>query len=109
MPNAPPNLIEAIRERMYMADVTQQDVAKSLGVSQGHLSKVLQRKVRISRKVDARMKRYLGLDSALITEPIKLELNDMQSLGASIMQNMLSTLTDLQRLCDGISRLVGKR
>lgn len=109
MPDVPPNLIDAIRERMYTADVTQQDVAKSLGLSQGHLSKILQRKVRISRKVDARMKRYLGLDSALITEPTRLENNDVQALGASIMQNMLSTLTDLQRLCDGISRLVGKR
>jgi transcriptional regulator with XRE-family HTH domain len=109
MPNAPPNLIDAIRERMYTADVTQQDVARSLGVSQGHLSKILQRKVRISRKVDTRMKRYLGLDSALRTEPLRLEPNDVQALGASIMQNMLSVLTDLQRLCDGISRLVGKR
>jgi hypothetical protein len=100
------DLVEMILERMHRADVTQDSIASSVGVSQGHFSKVLARKTPISRKLEARMRQYLSANSP---DAKPVDPNEMKALGADIMQNMQSALTDLQRLCDGISQLAGKQ
>jgi transcriptional regulator with XRE-family HTH domain len=109
MPNPSPDFVETVLERMRALGVTQEEMAISLRISQGHLSKILRGQVPVSRRVEVEMKKYLDVSPGSSIPRGKMAPQEVATLGTRIMQNMHSTLTDLQRLCDGISQLVGKR
>jgi transcriptional regulator with XRE-family HTH domain len=108
MPNPSPDFVETVLERMRALGVTQEEMAISLRISQGHLSKILRGQVPVSRRVEVEMKKYLDVSPGSSIPRGKMAPQEVATL-TRIMQNMHSTLTDLQRLCDGISQLVGKR
>ncbi|WP_168713167.1 helix-turn-helix domain-containing protein [Parvibaculum lavamentivorans] len=52
-------MIEAVRARKRELGISQLSLAKRLGVSQGHLSKVLSKKALVSDKINGRMLKFL--------------------------------------------------
>ncbi|WP_323717270.1 helix-turn-helix transcriptional regulator [Paracoccus aminovorans] len=57
------DLIEDVEARRQAARMSQAEIARELGISQGQLSKVMARKVALTSKMTARMSRWLGKDS----------------------------------------------
>lgn len=109
MAEAADKMLAGARERIQSGRITQQEFATALGVTQGHLSKVLSGKVPLSNKMKVRIQRCIGETPDLMPRMLELSDKDVRMLSASVMQNMQNVLTDLQRLCDGIAHLVRKR
>ena len=102
------DLVATILERTKARGVTQQEVAQALGMTQGHLSKILAGKCPVTRRAETRMKDYLETIGVGASSVGPIEPAEARTLSFKIMQNMHSALTDLQRLCDGISHWTGK-
>ncbi|MGY0778895.1 hypothetical protein ACW7BC_13455 [Azospirillum argentinense] len=53
------DLLKAVNERMARLRLRQDDVAAACGCTQGHLSKVLKRKVKLAQKTEAALRGWL--------------------------------------------------
>jgi hypothetical protein len=83
---------------------TQARLAEMFECSQGHLSKVVARKVPLSRKLRRRIEAALPeFDSKLKRRETPEALRSAIARGNQILHNMQILLTDMQRMCDEMS------
>ena len=54
------DLIERILERMRQLEITQVELASACGLTQGHLSKVLYKKIKLAKKTKTKLTDWLA-------------------------------------------------
>ena len=98
------DLLERVRERMAALRATQEGVAKSCGLSQPHLSKVLSNKVKLAPKTQRLLAAWLVDDKAAGDSRAAEELGQLveRLLGGSNERRM--QIMQLLRILDSLAR-----
>lgn len=96
--------LERVRERMAALRVTQEGVAKSCGLSQPHLSKVLANKIKMGSKTQSLLATWMVMDAPKedIGAPEELRQLVGRLLDAPTERRM--QIMQLLRLLDALTR-----
>lgn len=98
------DIIAAVADRMEALRATQTAVAKSCGLSQPHLSKVLQNKVKIARKTERRLKEWLdshpAQDAEVATDVVAAIAERLPELPENRKMQIIYLLSAVHRLMD---------
>jgi transcriptional regulator with XRE-family HTH domain len=99
------NLIARVSARMRERGDVQKDVANACQICQPHLSKVLNKKVKLAKKTSQRLERWLNDDVVVHSDPPSEILG---SLGAKIANLRPSRRMQIMQLLQAINHLLDR-
>lgn len=103
------DLVASVKFRCQMTRVTQVELARRLHLTQGHVSKIMSRKVSLSDKARVRLEQFVQdcEPPTLPSQTPSTEIERLRTEARLIMQNMQFWLTACERLCDSLRQEKG--